>query len=409
MNIIQKLKAAFVENPDEAEFAIAPTVTKQVSTTTPSNQPGTGALLDTRTDAEKETDIQAAEVYATAAAVNWAYKPQSAWRAFPVFDQGAGEDCVANTTAKILGVLRFLKDGMFIKFSAGYVYRQRSNYPQAGMIGADAFAIGANGVTLDSIVPSTQLTEQSLNSLTWPEYADEIAKVFKFSSGNPVVLATGDIDAVASVIQQTGKPVMVWYFFTAAEWSAFAPTVANSMQINDAQSLHHSVTAVDFVLDANGNKTLIIEDSAHFGGLAVRQISAAWHAARNFYAAYPMNLQSVQTMSVGTLPKYTFAKQLVFIPWDSTSNAPSNTTLNAAQLSDVQALQQILQVMTNTKGETYFPTNVSCTGYYGALTAAAVYEWQTDNQVAPQSTLDGLQGKSFGQLSYTVMNTKLSA
>jgi hypothetical protein len=71
---------------------------------------GTGALVDTRTKAEKEKDYFFAEVVASANPVDWVEKKESEWRSFPIFNQNGSGSCVAQTMAKMLGVMLWLKE-----------------------------------------------------------------------------------------------------------------------------------------------------------------------------------------------------------------------------------------------------------------------------------------------------------
>lgn len=387
-------------------------------------QHGTGALIDTRSEQEKEGDIHFGEVVGTlmadhatgaathsgVAAVNWVAKAVAAWRKFPVFNQNGTGACVAFTMAKILGILRWLSGGIFVPFSMGHIYIRRSNSTTQGMIGTEAFAIAAQGVTLDAITPSQNLSEAAINALKVPDYGNEIAALFKLSNAAPVILPNGDLETVASVIQTTGKPVMVWYYFTYAEWQDMPVVADPTMTLSDPRSLLHSVTAVDFTM-YNGKKALIIEDSwGKFGQFdGQRVITEDWHKARNWFAAYPLNLKRIQAVGVTTLPQHTFTKPLAFIPWSASLNQPADMALHQSQLADVQALQGILQAMTDARGNSYFPLNAQCSGYYGALTAQAVYLWQSDNKVAAQDVLDALAGKRFGESSIPVMNKELLA
>lgn len=384
-----------------------------------STLPGTGANPDTRTPTEQQADIHFGELVANAAVVVWPTKAASAWRKFAAFNQSVSNACVAFSMAKILGVMRYLNGGVFVALSGGDIYRRRSNagYSGAaneGMNGQDPYAIAARGVTLDVLLPTQNMSDAQIDALAPADYAGEVGEVFAIQNPSPIVLPTGDIDAVASVIQATGKAVMVWFFFTSREWGAAAagadfnaPVMLDTLASPTAPgALRHSVAAVDFTM-YNGKKALVIEDSAWFGNLNRRVVTEDWYKSRNFYAAYPMNFK--ETKVANALPKHVFTKSLSFIPWDDVKNAPADMVLNTAQAADVIALQTALQAMTDAGGNTYFPTNVVPSGYYGSLTAKAVYGWGCDHllPVVPQSTLDSLGGKTFGQASVKEMNAEL--
>jgi hypothetical protein len=367
--------------------------------------PGTGALLDTRPAAKRLQDVHFAEIVSAAAPVTWQARALSALRTFPAFDQAQCYGCVAFSMAKILGIMRFLKDGVFVIFSPADIYDRRTTKGAGdgeGMNATDPFAIAAEGVTLDALVPAQGLSEAQINALTVPGYAREVSSLFKLSNPKPIILPRDDIDAVASVIQQTGKGVMVWFYFTAGEWPVAVPTLnpanADVSEVSD-RTLRHSVVAVDFLL-YQGQKALMIEDSAHFGGLTRRIVTESFFATRNIFAAYPMNFQLV-TVGPSAFPKHLFTRSLTFLVLDA-QGKPLFPQIYAAQRNDVTALQGALQAMG------FFPQNITSTGLYGAVTANAVYDWQVARSVAPRSELAALQGRNFGPASIEAMNQELS-
>ncbi len=68
---------------------------------------------------------------------------------------------------------------------------------------------------------------------------------------------------------------------------------------------------------------------------------------------------------------------------------------------EVIRLQQFLQ----SKG--FFPVDVEATGYYGNITALAVYNFQIANKVASPIELNQLKGKRVGQKTLTSINAQL--
>lgn len=360
--------------------------------------PGTGAMLDTRSGEEKNKDFFTAEAYATANPVDWEAKPRNSWREFPEQDQGRSGSCVAQTIKKILGVQHYLDNDNFIRFSATDNYRRRSNRPRAGMIGVESFEIARkHGTTLEELVPSERMTDQQMDTAPVAAHHEKIGEVFKIS-GHIGIPNPRDIDAVASVIQTTGKPVMVWYYFTSREWSRETPVVRDNLSgARDARSLRHSVAAVDYTL-VNGKKALIIEDSAHFGGRSRRIITEDWHQARCFFARYAMNFVYRDPQDEKSEPiKHRFTKDLHFIPLNNLGQI-SDPALHAEQKEDVVKLQDIL------KKEGSMPTNISSTGYYGSITARAVLDFQRKHSVAPESELASLRGRSVGPKTIQTLN-----
>jgi hypothetical protein len=356
--------------------------------------PGTGALLDTRTETEQQKDYCSVEAYATANPVNWVEKSEDTWRKFPTQNQNGSGSCVANTIKKIMGVMLWLRDGVYARFSASHVYQRRAGKPVPGMSGVDAFDIAMTGVTLEELASSEGMSDSQMDSVNVSGYKEDVGKVFAI--GGHVGIPTGDIDQVASVIQTTGKAVMVWFYFTSNEWSQFIPTINVDLSgAGDARSLRHSVAAVDFTM-YQGKKALVIEDSAWFGGLNRRLITEDFYKVRNFFARYPMNFK-FDPQAAPVKPTFKFSTTLTFITLDLQGNI-SDTEKNETQKPAVKALQDIL------KYEGLLATNVESTGYFGAITAKAVMAFQKKYAVAPIAELDALMGRSVGPATIKKLN-----
>ena len=352
-----------------------------------------GAVIDNRPEEEKLTDKKFVEFVAAIDPVNWIEKLLTTVRKFPIFNQNGSGSCVAQTRAKEMGIMRWLKDKIYVHFSASHIYQQRINKPSPGMLAYDANNITMSGATLEVLAPSQDMTDLQMDSANVEAYKKEIGKIFSIPA--PIELPTRDIDTIASVIQKTGKGVMVWFFFGIGEWNRPMPEILDpSMTLATAPALH-SVTAVDFTL-YQGKKCLIIEDSwgTGFGINGQRIITEDFFKARNWYSSYLMNFNFDSTIMK---PKYNFTKALEFIPLNN-QGLISNPAKNEAQKSDVIALQDIM------KFEKIFPSNVSSTGYYGATTAESVLKWQKFHNVAPDSELDPLQGRKVGPKTLAKLN-----
>lgn len=355
-----------------------------------------GALLDERPENEKQQDKAFVEIVAGASPVNWVEKPQDQWRKFPIFDQDGSGSCVAQTMRKILGVLHWLKHSVFINFSATHIYQRRANKPGYGMSGYNVFDIAQQGVTLNDFALSDGLSDAQMDGEAIEQYKQDVGKVFAI--GDKIVLPIQDIETIASVIQITGKAVMVWFFWNTDEWMAVPKVLHPELTKETAQGVH-SVTAVDFTI-YEGEKALVIDESwnktAGFNGQRV--IKESFYKARNFFAAYPMAFKFDQPQAQPAKPHYTFTKELDFIPLNS-SGQISDPIKNAAQHDDVTALQDIL------KYEGLFPQNTQSTGYYGAVTAQAVLAFQRRYQVADETELASLGGRVVGVKTRSKLNT----
>lgn len=348
-----------------------------------------GVREDDRPQEVKDKDPHFFEMVAKAAPVNWVEKNDAQIRKFTDRDQDGSYSCVAQTTAKLAEVLYYLKSGEKVVFSATPIYANRSNKPQEGMIPADALNIWKNtGITLEQILPSQNINEVQINNMPISNLAKDTAKMFCIDDFAQLPV---DIDTIAGTIQETGKAVAILTRFTAQEWASAYPVILGS-----ATPLGHEIAAVDFTL-YNGKKCLVIEDSAHFGGLTRRYISEDW-MSRIYSAYYPIAFKNIEQDRPANKPQYTFTKQLHFIGLDMFGNI-SDTLANALQKDDVIALQNIL------KYEGFFPTNIQSTGYYGAISCRAVLAWQIKHNVAPLDELNALQGKNIGPKTIAVLNS----
>ena len=317
-----------------------------------------GASIDTRPEAEKLKDFKFEEIVASVNPVNWVEKAPHEWRKFPIFNQDGSGSCVAQTEAKELGVMRFLKDGVYVHFSATDIYQQRANKPQGGMGAVDARNIVKNkGATLEALTPSQAMTDGQMDGALVEPYKRQVGGVFKVP--NFIELPAKNIETLASFIQTTNKAAMVWFYFDYNEWTDH-PTILNpNLDLYLGSTNRHSVTAVDFCL-VNGKKSIIIEDSwgPNFGLNGQRVIDEDFFKVRNWYAGYLVNFQfDDQTQPQPTpppAPHYVFNKDLEFGMTDP----------------DVKGLQDCLRFAG------FFPTNASSTGYFGSVTKTAVQGFQ---------------------------------
>lgn len=338
-----------------------------------------GCRIDDRPESAKQKDFYIKEIVASVAVVDWKEKPESKWRKFPDLNQFNQYSCVMQTARKIAGVLLWLKEKTFVLFSTAF-YQMRSNKPEGGMIGIEAFEIWRNnGLPLEQLVPSDKANDVELDDIQIEQYEKDVAKVFAISGH--LGIDNGDFETVASVIQTTGKAIMSWFYFTNEEWSKIIPTIENQ-NLSLTEALRHSVAVVDFFL-VNGKKYLLIEDSAHFGGLTRRLISEEFFKARNWFNRYPMTFKFQEPEAIENIkPKYEF-----------------KTIMKFGQTSDdIKALQDCL------KYEGLFPINADSTGYYGAITVKAVLAFQLKYNVALPDELNQLAGRQAGPKTLAKLN-----
>lgn len=311
-----------------------------------------GALPDERSETEKAKDFRFDEIVTSIAPVKWTEKISTSWRKFPIFNQDGSGSCVAQTMAKIMGIMYYLKNGVYVHFSATHIYQRRANKPAGGMAGVDAFEIARKGATLEVLTPSQDMTDVQMDNIKIEKYKEDVGEVFKL--GQYIVGPIKDLETVASIIQETGKGVMVWYYFKHNEWTDVPEVKDSTLNLYAATTSRHSVTAVDFTL-YQGKKCLIIEDSwgPNFGKGGQRIITEDFHRDRNWFTAHPMSFKFEDTV-IPPVNIYTFTKSMKF--------GDSN--------SEVSELQTFL------KKNGFYPANIAVTGYFGNVTKKSVIAFQ---------------------------------
>lgn len=363
-----------------------------------------GIVDDPRTTEEKEKDYTIEEVASSFKAPVWKEKKQpnelqfsfrdDTWRRFPERDQDGSSRCVMETGAKLLGIDNWIEEGEFAELSSKYGYSFRINRSWGsgeGMVGDDALQIlTKRGLPFEGQVPSNGIGEAESNAYVPKKSHEQVAQVFR--AGGYGKFQTREIDRIASVIQNTGKGVMAWF-----RWDGDEYTDVPFLKTGSTLAYHHSVSLIDPIL-YNGKKAFVIDESwgkniSKFG--AQRIITEDFFLARNTFAAQTLDLRNdwrdnpAQVIPIPK-PKHTFLQDLQFSPVYNVDN-------------EVKKLQEILRY------EGFFPTTVNgqpieITGYYGAITAKAVLEFQQKHSVASTAELILLQGKKVGPKTRVVLN-----
>lgn len=284
------------------------------------------------------------EVVASVAQPIFTEKEPSQWRTFLFQYQFKASACVAFTVAKLAQILYYLKYGRLVKFSPGWIYKQRS--PKVpGMWIDNAVNIAAGGLPTEELYPSENLNEEQINALPDVPYADGVAKEFAISPN--WVRVPIDFDTIASTIQATQKGIMLWFRFGNFEWFGQGIPTIKGTQL----PYYHSTTAVDAV-KYGGVDYLVIEDSADENTpFKHRKLISREFFKRCDLARYPI---SFKFDAIEVKPKYD---------------------------GSVVSLQDCL------KFGGFMPSNVPSTGNYGVLTTEAVKKFQERYNIQQTGTV----------------------
>ena len=306
----------------------------------------TGALIDDRKPIEKIDDVHFEEIVASAAPVNWVTK--TSFRTYPVLNQRSSYTCGANALSKSWGIQLEQKYGKYVQLSRGHIYQRRIGKGE-GMALHDMFRIASEGATLEQLTGEEIYKDADADKLPIDTLQNALGQVFAVNKG---IYLGNDIETIASVIQTTGKGVIMLAYFLSGEWSKEYPTIVNPLlTVNDPSSLRHFIVAVDYTL-INGKKYLVIEDSAHFGAINRRFLSEEFIKNRVMGAGYLMNF------------KYGTSKKVSYDGW---------TIISA---------QECLQA------EGLFPTNISFAENIGNVTRGALEKFQKKYGLTVTRTLD---------------------
>lgn len=341
-----------------------------------------GVVEDPRVDAAKEKDYRHCEIASgeKKIKVKWVEKNPEDFRQFPIRNQDGSSSCVAQAIAKVLGINNYFESGDFVELSAKDIYTRRSNEGE-GMWGVDALMIAVtHGATLESLIPSQNMDEESMNKIERKIYEEQIGLIFK---GKNFVMLPFDIDLIGEQIQK-GRGVLMFFRFNLDEWTD-CPEIKS-----DDPKLHHAVVGVDTTMH-NGEKAIVIDDSwgEFFGLKGQRVITESFLKERLSFCGYIRDMQNdwmrVEDKEEERKPKYKFIKTLKF-----------STKFNVDE--DVKALQRILIY------ENLFPVDVDVTGYYGSITRRAVLQFQFKYKIDRDQELYELDGRAVGPKTIKKLN-----
>ena len=312
----------------------------------------TGVIGDPREDSRVKNGWSINEVVAESAPFTWVKKGISEVVTYPVWNQAGTSACVAFSKAKQVSIRIFQMTGVWIDFSPASIYQLRANKPQGGMYIPDANEIvNKSGVTLEALMKSQNLTEAQINIVRRSRVADLFGKAIAEAVVRYLYVPI-DIDKIAQTIEAQ-KVVSLLIFADYDEYARMIPVVLNPNLIYEQAPIRHEVVGVDYFLDANGVKRIYINDSAHFGGLAVRELTEDFIKHRCILA--------------DALDVFTFD------PEDSSVPKPTYD-------GSIISLQKCLRY------EGLFPANIAFTENFGPVTKEAVNKFQVKYGLHPTGT-----------------------
>jgi len=250
-----------------------------------------GALPDTRPDDKKALDYKQSELVASIGQVNWYNK--SEYRTFPVRKQNGSGSCVMQSIEKERGIIAEQKYGDFVVFSANPGYKNRVYTNVSGSTLEDSINSTNAGSIPEVLSPSQSMNDAQMMSAEEPVYSKDVGKIF----GAKRIFMDNDIDTIASTIENTGKGVGITIRFGNGEW--FNNKQVKELLTPDKWTMGHRVTAVDYTLNNDRVKCLVIEDSACEDGYPQRLVPESFLLARSYWTpSYIVNFKSYEEIGI---------------------------------------------------------------------------------------------------------------
>ncbi len=344
-----------------------------------------GVVTDDRTLAQKQKDYKDSEFAASAPApaVKWKHKNLKDMRFYSRRNQTSSSSCMAQSTAKVLGVENAVETGEYVELSCKHCYDSRANYPSPGMTLPNVLDLASKGVfCLESQLPSQNMGETAMNDRSYQWVSVMASEGAKYASGGYLtfdvkfdgrVITPIDMDRVAAILDQ-GKAVEAMLFFISEEyWKKIPKLIEKNLSAYEERTSRHGIAITNYFLDENNVKCFLIEDSAGNNGSIEKRgqriLTEDFFKARCYGAGYLFAKKNEEGVTVK--PKHHFTETLKY-------------GIDGEQVAWLQEVLVYEGFMPHeVDGKPFVPTI-----HFRGATQSAVLKWQTKHGLVS----DGLVG-----------------
>jgi hypothetical protein len=340
----------------------------------------TGVIDDTRSQAERAKDYTWSEIGLAMGSIDYTKLPAHPQKAYRVRNQNGSGSCVAQSVAKMFEVLDTKSTNAW---SAIPIYTRRNNKPAEGMAAGDALTIATKyGSTYEHIVPSQYMTNAQMDAVS---IADAPMSADKPTNWYTIGYNGASFDDIANAVLQNGCAI-IFVNASVKEWTSVPKTHTSD------GTLRHAVCAVDVIY--NYEPYIVIEDSwGTFKNTSTIQLADGQRAlSRSFIEKH--------CYYAGGLVNFEYSSD---IKSDHVFTQKMKYGDRSTEVAQLQRKLASLGLFPSKIGGVPFDIDKSG-GYYGNVTAKAVYLFQVKYNVASLAELNALKGKQCGAKTIAALN-----
>lgn len=291
------------------------------------------------------------------------------WRKWKPRDQANSSSCVYQARAKAAGILREMRTGTFVEYSAADYNKRTSPGPGSNIV--EAYNYWEKwGIGLEALEPSQKLSESELAKIKQDDFDKGVAALSKLDQY--VALPHGNFDVLVSTLATTSKPITFGFYATKAEWKQTngVMDIKENIPLSQAYA-RHAVCATPNYGIWQGKEGFTFEDSSVPGinGTGVVFMTREFFEKRNYLVAlYPT--------------KFIFDSEAVQPPLFKPKILLTRTLGLGDEGTDVHQLQEVL------KYEGFFPSNHPGSNIFWTITEDAVKKYQTKYAIVSSGTAE---------------------